>query len=63
MNLAQWMSENKWSDERLADAVGVSRPFITRIRNGDRQPSAPVLAKLIEVTALPIVAFLKDEAA
>jgi transcriptional regulator with XRE-family HTH domain len=63
MNLAQWMKAKKWSDEMLAAQVGVSRPFITRIRRGQRQPSAPVLAKLVEVTELPITAFLKDEAA
>lgn len=62
MNLAQWMAEKDCSDAELARAVGVSRPFITRIRRGERQPSATVLNKLIELTELPVSAFLKDAA-
>lgn len=61
MNLDQWMDDNKWSDARLAEAVGVSRPFITRIRQGKRQPSLPVAAKLAKVTALPLQAFIRGE--
>jgi transcriptional regulator with XRE-family HTH domain len=63
MNLDQWMADNKWSDAKLAEAVGVSRPFITRIRHGKRQPSLPVAAKLSRVTDLPLEAFIRGEAA
>jgi transcriptional regulator with XRE-family HTH domain len=60
MNLDQWMASKKWSDARLAEAVGVSRPFITRIRTGERQPSITVAKRLMKVTRLPIDAFIKD---
>lgn len=60
MDLNQWMTEKKWSDARLAAEIGVSRPFITRIRRGERQPSLSVALKLAEVTKLPTSAFEKQ---
>ncbi len=63
MTLEHWLSENGKSDAWLASQVGVSRPFITRIRNRDRQPSLPVALKLSEATGLPLSAFLSERAA
>lgn len=63
MNLDQWMDDKKWSDAKLAAAVGVSRPFITRIRRGERQPSLPVAERLSKITRLPMAAFVKADAA
>lgn len=60
MTLDQWMTDQKWSDARLAAKVGVSRPFITRIRRGHRQPSLPVAVKLAAATELPIATFIKE---
>lgn len=57
------MDREKKSDAWLAAQIGVSRPFITRIRKGERQPSLPIAAKLADRTLLPITTFLKDEAA
>jgi len=59
MNLAQWIEENGYTDARLAEEVGVSRPFLTRIKRGERQPSAKVLLKLVAKTQLPAETFLK----
>lgn len=57
--LSEWMSKNSVSDTALAARVGVSRPFITRIRTGVRQPSVSVAAKLVEETGLPVDCFVK----
>ena len=63
MTLDEWMSRENKSDTWLAQQVGVSRPFITRIRKGERQPSLSVAARLSDRTLLPIETFLKDDAA
>lgn len=57
------MDREEKSDTWLAEQVGVSRPFITRIRKGERQPSLRIAAKLANRTLLPITTFLRDEAA
>lgn len=62
MSLDEWMAREKRSDAWLAHEVGVSRPFITRIRAGTRQPSLPVAVKLAEKTKLPISTFIRDAA-
>lgn len=63
MTLQEWMDREEKSDTWLAAQVGVSRPFITRIRKGERQPSLKTAAKLADRTLLPITTFLRDEAA
>jgi transcriptional regulator with XRE-family HTH domain len=59
MDLAQWMKANRYTDAKLAEEVGVSRPFLTRIRRGERQPSATILVRLVSKTNLPAETFLK----
>lgn len=63
MNLDQWMEHEKKSDAWLAEQVGVSRPFISRIRRNKRSPSLKVAAQLARVTGLPETTFLMDRAA
>lgn len=63
MTLDQWMAANGRTDTDLAQEVGVSRPFITRIRKGTRQPSLPVAVKLAQITQLPVEVFTKERAA
>lgn len=62
MTLSEWLEREGKSDAWLAAAVGVSRPFITRIRTGERQPSLPVALRLAATTNLPVEAFIKDAA-
>jgi transcriptional regulator with XRE-family HTH domain len=63
MDLAAWLEANpNWNDQKLATAVNASRPHITRIKLGERQPSLPLAAKLSRVTKLPLTAFIKDAA-
>lgn len=53
------MSDNGYNDAKLAAEIGVSRPFLTRIKNRERSPSAEVLARLVAKTDLPVEAFLR----
>lgn len=39
MDLAAWMAERGFTDQSLANEVGVTRPYITRIRNGVVHPN------------------------
>lgn len=59
MTLDQWMSDNDVKDGDLAVLVKVSRPFISRIRSGERQPSLPIAIRLSKATKLPVDAFVK----
>lgn len=61
--LDQWMLENAVRDRAMADKIGVSRPFISRIRAGTRRPSLKVALKLASETKLPVSAFMTAEAA
>jgi transcriptional regulator with XRE-family HTH domain len=63
MTLEEWMTREDKTDTWLAEQVRVSRPYITRIRKGERQPSLTVAARLADRTLLPISTFLKDAAA
>lgn len=53
------MRMSELTDQALATRVGVSRPYITRIRSGERQPSLTIAVKLAEATRLPVEAFLR----
>lgn len=59
MTLDQWMRDNDVKDGDLAVLVKVSRPFISRIRSGERQPSLPIAIRLSKATKLPVDAFVK----
>lgn len=63
--LSQWMTATGWSDDRLAEKVGVGRPHITRIRRGDRYPSPELAIELERVTGIPraLLVFDRERAA
>ncbi len=50
MTLSEWMKERSWTDEAMAEAVDVSRPYITKLRNGKRTPSIRVALAIEELT-------------
>lgn len=60
--LAQWLKISGVTGADLAKRVGVSRPFISRISKGKRQPSLAIAAKLSAETGLPLDKFLKEAA-
>jgi transcriptional regulator with XRE-family HTH domain len=45
----KWLREKaKLSQEKLAEAIGVSRPFIALIESGARSPSIEILGKIMD---------------
>lgn len=57
MTLKEAMKLKGLNDATLAEKVGVSRPFITRIRKGERTPSLNVAVKIEAATGYPAAAF------
>ena len=48
------------SQERLADAAGLSTNYISMIEKGQRLPSLEVLSRLARVLGVPVTAFFDD---
>lgn len=61
MTLDQHMTAGRITDAQLAEKVGVSRPFITKIRQGTATPSLPVAAKIQEITGVPAVSLIRTD--
>lgn len=57
MTLDEFMRDHKMTDQALAAQIGVSRPHLSRIRNGKRRPSIDVAAKLEAATGIPAASF------
>ena len=54
-------AERDWSQQDLADRLGVSRQSVNAIEKGRYDPSLPLAFKIADIFALPIEAiFLKD---
>lgn len=54
-------AERDWSQQDLADRLGVSRQSVNAIEKGRYDPSLPLAFKIAELFSLPIEAiFLKD---
>lgn len=53
MTLEEAMDAKGFTDASLAERVGVSRPFITRIKNGKRTPSLKVAVEIEKATGIP----------
>lgn len=47
MNLSEWMRQQKLTDEKMAERIGVTRSAVTHYRSGLRMP-APQIMLLIE---------------
>lgn len=57
MTLDEFMRAQGITDQALSEQIGVSRPHVTRIRNGKRRPSIDVAAKLEAATGIPAASF------
>jgi len=44
----------------LADAVGISRPYLTQIENGSRKPSDDTLQRLFRALGIPVKQAMDD---
>lgn len=47
-------AERDWSQQDLADALGVSRQSVNAIETGKYDPSLPLAFKLADLFAMPI---------
>ena len=57
-------AEREWSQQDLAERLGVSRQSVNAIETGRYDPSLPLAFRIAEVFGLPIEdIFQKDEAA
>jgi transcriptional regulator with XRE-family HTH domain len=50
VDLAEWMTRNQVSDQALADEIGLTRGYVSRIRRGLVHPSLGTALALQEVT-------------
>ena len=39
LSLAEWMTDHGLYDQQISDAIGITRPYINRIRNGEVHPN------------------------
>ncbi len=54
-------AEREWSQQQLADALGVSRQSVNAIETGKYDPSLPLAFRIADVFGLPIEdIFLRD---
>lgn len=55
-------AERDWSQQDLADRIGVSRQSVNAIEKGRYDPSLPLAFKISDVFGLPIEAiFMREE--
>lgn len=50
MDLPDWQSKHRVDDQELADAVGVTRSYINRVRRGDVNPSLKIALDIYAYT-------------
>ena len=51
--LRQWRHTNRWTQERLAEALGYEVSYVAKIERGRRRPTEQFVSRLAEVTATP----------
>lgn len=52
--LAQRRHDSNLSQQRVADAAGISRPYLAQIENGHRDPAEETLQKLFKVLGITL---------
>jgi DNA-binding XRE family transcriptional regulator len=50
MDLNSWMARHNVVDQTIAEAIGVTRPYINRVRNGGVHPSLGVALAIWDYT-------------
>ena len=51
--LRQWRHANRWTQERLAEALGYEVSYVAKIERGRRPPTQQFVARLAHVAAMP----------
>lgn len=54
-------AERDWSQQELADRLGVSRQSVNAIETGKYDPSLPLAFRIADVFAMPIEAIFSRE--
>lgn len=49
----QWRHTNRWTQERLAEALGYEVSYVAKIERGRRRPTEQFVTRLAEVAAMP----------
>lgn len=58
--IAKHRKERGLSQVALAEAVGISRPYLTQIENGHRVPSEKVMQSLVVALGIPMAQVVED---
>lgn len=59
--LAQYLEKTGMTHEALADRLGISRPYVTMMAMGKRQPALRLALRIESVTGVPAAALLTAE--
>jgi len=51
--LREWRHSNRWTQERLAEALGYEVSYVAKIERGRRRPTEQFVARLADVAAMP----------
>ena len=51
--LRQWRHTNRWTQERLAEALGYEVSYVAKIERGRRRPTQQFVARLADVASMP----------
>jgi transcriptional regulator with XRE-family HTH domain len=61
MILAAYMKEHGLTDQEMASRLGLSQPYVCRLRKLERRPSVKVAKDLEGITNIPAANFIFDE--
>lgn len=61
-SLAEYLTKTGTTQEALATRLGVTRPYISMIAAGDRQPSLALAIRIEEETGVPAAAMVMEKA-
>lgn len=50
MKLSEWLKQNRYKGKEFAHMAGISEPFVTFLKKGQRYPSPEVLARITAAT-------------
>jgi transcriptional regulator with XRE-family HTH domain len=57
--LEEFMRRTNMTDTEMAGKLGVSQPYVGRLRSGERRPSLNLAVRLEAVTAIPAAEFAR----
>lgn len=58
-NIRFWREERRWTTQRLADSVGLSRSSISQMESGTQSVTPDHLAAIAQALAVPVARFFE----